>query len=57
MVIMAGTVEAVEAVPMEWLTLVVGNVVGKVGHLQISSLTMTALSGQQGSFAHWGSVQ
>ena len=50
-------VEAVEAVPMDWLTLVVGNVVGNVLLEQMSSPTMTASAGQQGSFPHWGSVQ
>ena len=45
-------VEAVEAVPMDWLTLVVGNVVGDVLLKQISSPTMMASTGQQGSFPH-----
>ena len=45
-------VKAVEAVPMDWLTLVVGNVVGDVLLKQISSPTTTASTGQQGSFPH-----
>ena len=56
-VILVVVVEAVEAVPMDWLTLIVGNVVGNVLLEQMSSPTMTASAGQQGSFPHWGSVQ
>ena len=54
-VLVVVTLEAVEAVPM--VTVVVGNVIVDVLLKQMSSPTMTASSGQQGSFPHWGSVQ